>query len=141
MIDIVFGESGLIEAEDKKNLKEKLKESIVLERESTNLEEEDGKGKLAVFIVDREKTVLRKFIRSVRRKAFRTPESTTQSRLYTNQSETVNSILSAKKAALGHKKRKIFQSLILSKRYYSRRSAISVVKLKEHSLAKVTNIA
>ena len=30
MIDIVFGESGLIEAEDKKDLKEKLKESIVL---------------------------------------------------------------------------------------------------------------
>ena len=30
VIDIVFGESGLIEAEDKKDLKEKLKESIVL---------------------------------------------------------------------------------------------------------------
>ena len=105
MIDIVFGESGLIEAQDKKNLKEKLKESIVLERESTNLEEGDGKGKLAVYIVDREKTVLRKLIRSVRRKAFRTPESTTPPRLYTNQSETVNSILSAKKAALGYKKK------------------------------------
>ena len=129
----------------KKDLKEKLKESIVslsdLERESTNLEEKDSKGKFAVYIEERAKTILRKLIRTVKRKAFRTPECTIPPRLYTNQSETVNSILSAKKAVLGYKKRKICQSLILSKRYYNRRSAISVVKLKEHSLAKVTNIA
>ena len=108
MIDIVFGESGLIEAEDKKNLKEKLKESIVLlsdlERESTNLEQ-DGKGKFTVYIEERKKTILRKLIRNVRGKAFRTPESTTPAGLYTNQSETVKSILSAKKAALGYKKK------------------------------------
>ena len=107
MIDIVFGESGLIEAEDIKDLKEKLKESIVLlpdlERESTNLKEEDGKGKFAVYIEEREKTILRKLIRSVRRKAFRTPEFTTPPRLHTNQSETANSVLSAKKAALRYK--------------------------------------
>ena len=75
MIDIVFGESGLIEAEEKKDLKEQLKDSIVLlsdlERESTNLEEEDGEGKFTVYIEEREKTILRKLIRSVRRKAFR----------------------------------------------------------------------
>ena len=80
-----------------------------LERESTNLEEEDGKGKFAVYIEEREKTILRKLIRSVRRKAFRTPESTTPPRLYTNQPETVNSILSAKKAALGYKKGRYFK--------------------------------
>ena len=123
------GKSGLIEAEDKKDLKEKLKESIVLlsdlERETTNLEEEDSKGKFAVYIEEREKTALRKLIRSVRTKSFGTPEFTTPPRLYTNQSETANSILSAKKATLGYKKRKIFQSLILSKRYCNRRSAIS----------------
>ena len=128
MIVIVFEESGLIEAGDKKDLKEKLKESIVLlsdlERESTNLEEEDGKGKFAVYIEEREKTILRKLIRSVRRKAFRTPESTKPPRLYTNQSETVNSILSAKKAALGYKKKEDISKFDL-----------------EHSLVKVTNIA
>ena len=108
MIDIVFGESGLIEAEDKKNLKEKLKESIVLlsdlERESTNLEQ-DGKGKFAVYIEEREETVLKKLIRNVRAKAFRTPESTTPAGLYANPSKSVNSILSPKKAALGYKKK------------------------------------
>ena len=145
MIDIVFGESRLIETGDKKGLNERLKESIVLlsdlKRKSMNLEEEDGKDKFAVYIEEREQTILRKVIRSVRRKTFRTPESTIPPRLYTNQSETVNSVLSAKKQLRDTKRRKIFQSLILSKRFYHRRSAISVVKLKEHSLAKVTNIA
>ena len=49
-------------------MKEKLKESIVLlsdlERKSMNLEEEDGKGKFTVYIEEREKTILRKLIRS-----------------------------------------------------------------------------
>ena len=58
MIDIVFGESRLIETGDKKGLNERLKESIVLlsdlKRKSMNLEEEDGKDKFAVYIEERE---------------------------------------------------------------------------------------
>ena len=77
MIDIVFGESGLIEAEDKKDFKEKLKESIVLlsdlEQKSMNLDEEDGKGKFTVYIEELEETIFRKLFRSARRKVFRTP--------------------------------------------------------------------
>ena len=86
-----------------------MKESIVslsdLERESTNLEKKDSKGKFTVYIEERAKTILRKLIRIVKRKAFRTPECTIPPKLYTNQSETVNSILSAKKAALRYKKK------------------------------------
>lgn len=58
MIDIVFGESRLIETGDKKGLNERLKKSIVLlsdlKRKSMNLEEEDGKDKFAVYIEERE---------------------------------------------------------------------------------------
>lgn len=67
LIEIVLGESGLIEAEDKIDLKEKLKESIVLlsdlEQKSMNLEGEDGKGKFTVHIEESEKPILRKVVK------------------------------------------------------------------------------
>ena len=145
MIDIAFEESGLIAAEDKKDLKEKLKESLVLlsdlKRESTNLEEEDGKGKFPVYIEEREKTILRKVIRNVRGKAFRIPESTTPPGLYTNQSKTVNSILTAKKAALEYKKKEDISKFDFTKKVLQPSIAMNVAELKEHSLAKVKNIA
>ena len=54
------------------------------------------------YIESREKTVLRKIIRSSRRKAYRISGSQVPPRVYTNQSETVNSMLSAKKVSLGY---------------------------------------
>ena len=111
-LDIVLGEIGLVEPENEKDLKEMLRGSIILlsdlEKESTNLGEEDDKSKFAVFIKGRRKTILRKLIRSVRRKTFRIPESTASpklSNLIPNLSENINSFLSAKKATLRYKKK------------------------------------
>ena len=66
---------------------------------------QDENGKLAAFIKSREKTVLRKIIRSSRRRAFQMKDDEVPPRVYTNQSETVNSILSAKRLALGYSKK------------------------------------
>ena len=65
---------------------------------------QDENGKFAAFIKSREKTVLRKIIRSSRRRAFQMKDDEVPPRVYTNQSETVTSILSAKKLALGYSK-------------------------------------
>ena len=74
MMDIVFGENGLIEVEDKKDLKQKMRESAVLlsevEREDLKLPEDYYKGKFATYILDREKIVLRKLMRKTRRYGF-----------------------------------------------------------------------
>ena len=53
-------------------------------------------GKFAKYITDREKTVLRKLIRNVRRKAMRISGKSLPPHLRSNQSENVNSLLSAK---------------------------------------------
>ena len=55
-----------------------------------------------MYIADREKTVLRKMTKDVRRNAFRVNDMQNPPRIYTNQSEAVNWILSSKKAALGY---------------------------------------
>ena len=57
------------------------------------------------YIKSREKTVLRKIIRSSRKKAYHISDSQVPPRVYTNQSETVNSMLSAKKVSLGYSKK------------------------------------
>ena len=108
MLGIVFGENGLMEAEDKKALKEKVTACGKL---LTDIEYEGVKstlvavGKFAKYITDREKTVLRKLIRNVRRKAMRISNKYVPPRLYSNQSEIVNSILAAKKCTLGYGKK------------------------------------
>ena len=72
---IVFGKNGLVEAENKLDLKEKMENAITLLSEmeqqclSTQLPQDEN-GKFAAFIKSREKTVLRKIIRSSRRRAF-----------------------------------------------------------------------
>ena len=68
---------------------------------------QDENGKFAAFIKSREKTVLRKIIRSSRRKAFQMKDGEVLPWVYTNRSETVNSILSARKVALGYSKKDI----------------------------------
>ena len=49
--------------------------------------------------------MLRKLIRNVRRKAKRISNKSVPPRLYSNQSETVNYILAAKRCALGYGKK------------------------------------
>ena len=57
------------------------------------------------YIESREKIVLCKIIRSTSRKAYHISDSQVPSTVYTNQSETVNSMLSAKKVSLGYCKK------------------------------------
>ena len=69
MLDVVFGENGLVEAENQHNLKEKLKNAVTLlsEMEQQCLSPQlpqDENGKFAAFTKSRRKTVLRKVIRS-----------------------------------------------------------------------------
>ena len=111
MLDVAFGENGLVEAENKLDLKEKMKNAITLlsEMEQQGLYSplpQDENGKFAAFFKIREKTVLRKIIRSSRRKAFQMKDDEVPPWVYTNQSETVNAILSAKK---GIQKARYFQ--------------------------------
>ena len=100
MLDVVFGENGLIEAEDKKDLKEKV---IGCSKLLTDIENEGVKStpvaveKFAKYITDRGKTVLRKLIRNASSKAMRISDKSASPRLYSNQSQTANSILAAKK--------------------------------------------
>ena len=108
MLDVVFGENGLIEAKDKKDLKEKV---IVCSKLLTDIENEGVKStpvaveKFAKYIKDREKTVLRKLIRNASSKAMRISDKSAPPGLDSNQSQTVNSILAAKKCALGYGKK------------------------------------
>ena len=107
MLD-VFGENGLIEAEDKKDLKERV---IACAKLLTDIENKGVKstpeavGKFTKYITDREKTVLRELIRNVRSKAMRISDKSLPPRLCSNQSETIKSILTAKKCALGYGKK------------------------------------
>ena len=107
MLDVVFGENELIEAEDKKNLKEKV---IACGKLLTDIENEGVKstpvavGKFSKYITDREKPVLRKLIGNVRRKAMRISNKSLPPILYSNQLETVNSVLAANKCALRYGK-------------------------------------
>ena len=65
MLDVLFGESRLIKAEDKNDLK---KNVIICLKLLTNIENEGVKstlvavGKFSKYITDKAKTVLRKFI-------------------------------------------------------------------------------
>lgn len=104
-LDIVFGEQGLIECEDKKDLKERLKKQSKLLNE---LEAEFTKTepKFSTYLKEREKKVLRKLIRDTRKKGGLTADKNgIPQRVFTNQSETVNSMLAAKKEALGYSKK------------------------------------
>ena len=57
------------------------------------------------YIESREKTFLRKIIRSSRRKACHISDSQVPPRVYTNQTGTINSMLSAKKVSPGYSKK------------------------------------
>ena len=115
MLDVVLGETGVIESENKKELSKNLEIACsVLDAYEKNIQGNDSK-KFTAYLKKREKTVLRKLIRSSRRKALKT-NAKIPPRLYTNQSESVHSILSAKKVALGYnKKDDVTQSFFMPK--------------------------
>ena len=119
MLDVVFGENGLVEADSKKDLKSKMKESVKLlseiEREFLKQKPSQEYGQFALYIAEREKTVLRKMTKDVRRNAFRVKDMQNPPRIYTNQSEAVNWILSSKKVALGYSRKEDVSKTIFIK--------------------------
>ena len=138
MLGVVFGENGLAEAENKLDLKEKMKNALTLlsEMEQQCLSAQlpqDENGKFAAFIKSHEKIVLRKIIRSSRQKAFQMEDDEVPPRVYTNQSETVNSLLSAKKLAPGSSKKED-----ISKAHFIKYVWQGVVNHQEREIEKVT---
>ena len=67
------------------------------------------------YIANREKTVLRKMAKDVRRKAFLVNDMQNPPRIYTSQSEAVNWMLSSKKVALGYSKKEDISKTIFIK--------------------------
>ena len=111
LLDIVFGEDGLVEAEDKKDLRRKMKDAVplidALEKQCLRKNETDSfNTKFSTYLLEREKEVLRKLSRDNRRKGgMPLDRSRVPARVFTNQSETVNSMLSSHKIALGYSKK------------------------------------
>ena len=90
MLDALFGEDGLVEAEKKQDLKEKMKDAITLlskiEKQCLPQNELLNNNVLfSSYIESREKTVLWKIIRSSRRKAYHISRSQVPPRVNTNQ--------------------------------------------------------
>ena len=105
MLDEVFREIGIIELENKKELNKNLEIACsVLDVYEKNIQG-NGSKKFFAYLKEREKTVLRKLIRGSQRKALKA-NAKIPPRLYTNQSESVNSILGAKKVAPGYNKKR-----------------------------------
>ena len=116
MLDVVFWENGLIEAEDKKDLKEKVIDCAKL---LTDTENEGVKstpiaaGKFAKYITDREKTVLRKLIQNVRRKTMRVSNKSVPLRLYLTNRKPSILFLQQKNLPWDMVKRKMCQRFLL----------------------------
>ena len=108
LLEIVFGGEGLIEAQDYKELEKRLRESETLIRdieESLLPTKEDIKS-FYDYLTERKKSVLSKLIRDKRKKVGMPCDiDGVPSRVYTNQCEAANSILAAKKLALGYSKK------------------------------------
>ena len=104
MLDAVFGKIEIIEWENKKELSKNLEIArSALDAYGKNIQSSDSEW-FSAYLKEREKTVLRKLIRSSQRKVLKT-YAKIPLRLYKNQSESVNSILAAKKVALGYNKK------------------------------------
>ena len=108
LLEIVFGGEGLKEAQDYKELEKQLCESETLIRdieESLLPTKEDIKS-FYDYLTEQKKSVLSKLIRDEREKVGMPRDiDGVPSRVYTNQSEAANSILAAKKLALGYTKK------------------------------------
>ena len=107
ILDVAFGEDGLIEAEDEKDLKQRRRNDVLTALERNALDEGDEySSKFYSYLKDSEKSVLRTLIRSTRCNAgMKIDVNGVPERVYTNQSECVNSILASRNAALGYSKK------------------------------------
>lgn len=105
-LEAVFGENGLVESTDKVDLEQKLKEkSKILDEMETEVLGR-AEGKFSAFLQKREKTVLRQMIQGRRKKGGMPINANgVPYRVYTNQSESINSMLAAKKQSLGFTKK------------------------------------
>ena len=138
MLDVVFGENRLVEAENKLDLKEKMKNAITLlsKMEQQGLCKQlpqDENEQFAAFIKSCERTVLGKIVRNSRRNAFQMKDDEVPPRVYTNQSEIVNSVLSAKKLTLRYSKKED-----ISKAHFVEYVWQGVVNHQEHEIKKAT---
>ena len=108
LLDIVFGVDGLVESEDRKDLERRLKEAqqVIVEIQKELVGDGETTQSFFKYLEEHEKTVLRKLIQKRRIKVgMNMNESGIPERVYSNQSETTNSILSARKLALGYSKK------------------------------------
>ena len=106
-LEVVFGEEGLLEAEDKKDLKRRIKTAEDFLMGMENAVSNSIQEKFCDFIKKREKPVIRKMIRDVRQRAnLPLDDNSVPVRSYTNQSETLNFMLSAKKESINFGKKK-----------------------------------
>ena len=96
-------------------MKESVKLYSEIERKFLKQHPSQENGQFAFYIADREKTVLRKMTKLIERNAFRVNDMQNPPRIYTNQSEAVNWILSSKKVALGYSKREDVSKTIFIK--------------------------
>ena len=96
-------------------MKESVKLLSEIEREFLEQKPSQKYGQFALYIAEREKTALRKMTKDVRRNAFRVKDMQNPPRIYTNQSEAVNWILSSKKVALGYSKKEDVSKTIFIK--------------------------
>ena len=83
------------------------------------------------YIESRDKAVLWEIIRSSRRNVYHTSDSQVSPGVYTNQSEAVNLMLSAKKYLFPIPRKKILQNLILSSMYGKVQLIVNPLRLNE----------
>ena len=110
LLVIVFGKKGLVEADNKKHLKEMLKDACPvldeIERDVLGKSSDHYVPRFSEYVRERSKTVLRKMIRDQRRKGgLPLDQEGIPKRSYTNQSECVNSLLASSKSSLGYSKK------------------------------------
>ena len=105
-LEAVFGENGLVESTDKVDLEQKMKEKLkIIDEMETELLGR-AEGKFSAFLQKREKTALRQMIQGRRKKGGMPINANgVPYRVYSNQSESINSMLAAKKQSLGFTKK------------------------------------
>ena len=112
-------------------MKESVKLLSEIEREFLKQKPSQEYGQFALYIAEREKTVLRKMTKNVRRNAFRVKDMRNQPRIYINQSEAVNWILSSKKVAVGYSKKEKVSKKILEKKYGNQQWIINILRWRK----------
>lgn len=135
LLDIVFGRDGLVEAENKKDLRQRLNsiENTIGEIEEQVKEDSNNNpGSFYSFLKQREKSVLRKLIRDTRKNGGMPIDgNNAPKRVFTNQSESCNAMLSAQKQAFGYARKED-----LSKSNFIKNVWLSVVNAQDEEIQK-----